>query len=148
RVAATNAAAALVMAAIPLLHRVGPLAALIGFTAVSYVNIFVVCSMVGTASGMQMYYLLVAPLGILYAGTDRILFASILGVIAALLIVALEVLVPRTTGLQPDSTMFANFIGTAIASCGILLTIVFYALREAARAEAVAQREHERSESL
>jgi len=32
--------------------------------------------------------------------------------------------------------------------CGILFMIIFYALREAARAEALAQREHERSESL
>jgi class 3 adenylate cyclase len=44
--------------------------------------------------------------------------------------------------------MFYNFVGTAIGCTGTLLAIVFYALREAARAEAVAQHEHARSESL
>jgi adenylate cyclase len=97
---------------------------------------------------MQMYYLVAASLGVLFVGTDRIFMASAIGVAAAALMIALEVMVPRSTGLQPDSTMFANFVGTAFASCGILLTIVFFALREAARAEAAAEREYERSESL
>jgi adenylate cyclase len=74
--------------------------------------------------------------------------ASIIGLVAALLIIALEILVPRSTGLQSDRTIFFSYIGTVFACTGVLLMIVFYALREAARAEATAQFEHERSESL
>jgi adenylate cyclase len=115
---------------------------------VVYAYLFVVCSMIGTASGMEMYYLVASALSILFLGTDRIVLVSLMGVVAALLIVALEVTVPRETGLQPSATMLGNFVGSAFANCGILLAIVFYALREAARAEAAAQREHQRSESL
>jgi adenylate cyclase len=148
KVATVNAVAALALAAIPLLNRFGSLTAPIGFAITAYVAIFAVCAMVGTASGMQLYYPVAAALGVLFVGTERIFLASALGVVAAVLIIALEAIVPRTTGLQPDMTMFGNFIGTAFASCGILLTIVFYALREAARAEAAAQHEHQRSEAL
>jgi adenylate cyclase len=148
KVAIANAASALVMSAVPLLHRFGPLAAPIGFTVVAYAAIFVICALIGTASGMQLYYLVAAALGLLFVGTDRILLASALGAAAAILMVALEAYVPRATGVQSAATMFGNFIGTAFASCGVLLMIVFYALREAARAEAAAEHEYERSESL
>jgi adenylate cyclase len=131
-----------------LLHRFGALAAPIGLIVTTYAYIFLVCSMIGTASGMEMYYPIAAAVGVLLLGIDRIVLASAIGVVAALLIITLEAVVPRTTGLQPASTMFGNFIGTAFASTGVLLAIVFYALREAARAESTAQREQERSDSL
>lgn len=86
--------------------------------------------MIGTASGMEMYYPIAAALGVLLLGIERIVLASAIGVVAALLIITLEAVVPRTTGLQPALTMFSNFIGTAFASSGVLLVIVFYALRE------------------
>jgi hypothetical protein len=106
------------------------------------------CSLTGIGNGMQMYYLGAAALGVLFVGTERIALASVMGLVAVLLIIALELFVPRSTGLQSDTAMFYNFVGTAIGCTGTLLAIVFYALREAARAEAVAQHEHERSESL
>jgi adenylate cyclase len=146
--ATTNAIAALALSLVPLLHRVGALAGPMGFTIIAYIVIFVDCVLFGIGNGMQMYYLVAASLGLLFVGTDRVFLASAIGAVAAALIIALEVFVPRTTGLLPDSTMFENFVGTAIASCVILLTIVFFALREAARSEAAAEREYERSESL
>ena len=45
RVAAINVLAALLLMAVPLLHRFGPLAAPIAFVVCSYLAIFVVCSM-------------------------------------------------------------------------------------------------------
>jgi adenylate cyclase len=148
KVAVVNAIGALILTAVPLLHRFGALAAPIGLIVTAYAYFFVVCSMIGTASGMEMYYPIAAALGVLLLGIERIVLASAIGVVAALLIITLEAVVPRTTGLQSASTMFGNFIGTAFASTGVLLAIVFYALREAARAEATAQRERERSDSL
>jgi adenylate cyclase len=148
KVAGVNAIGALILTALPLLHRFGALAAPIGLIVTTYAYFFLVCSMIGTASGMEMYYPIAAALGVLLLGIDRIVLAAAIGVVAALLIITLEAVVPRTTGLQPASTMFGNFIGTAFASTGVLLAIVFYALREAARAEATAQREQERSDSL
>jgi adenylate cyclase len=146
--ATANAITALLLTSVPLLHRFGPVAAPIGFTIIGYLAIFIDCALLGIGTGMQMYYLVAASLGVLFVGTDRLFLASVIGAVAATLIIALEVFVPRTTGLQSDTTMFVNFVGTAFASCGVLLTIVFYALREAARAEKAAEREYERSESL
>jgi adenylate cyclase len=146
--ATANAIAALALVMVPLLHRFGPLVGPIGFTIIAYTAIFVDCALFGIGNGMQMYYLVAASLGVLFLGTDRIFLASVIGFVAATLIIALEIFIPRTTGLEPEWRMFADFIGTAVSSCGILLTVVFFALREATRAEAAAEREHARSESL
>jgi adenylate cyclase len=143
-----NAVGGITMMAIPFLHRFGALVGPIVFNINSYMIIWADCSLTGIGNGMQMYYLGAAALGVLFVGTERIALASVMGLVAVLLTIAVEVLVPRSTGLQSDTAMFYNFIGTAIGCTGTLLAIVFYALREAARAEAVAQHEHERSESL
>jgi adenylate cyclase len=148
KVAAINAIAALVCAAIPLLHRFGQLAGAVGFIIIVYMYFFVVVFLLGTGTGMQLYYLVATALVVLFFGTERIFLASAFGAVAAALVIALEAFVPRDTGLQPATTQFGNFIATVVVSCAVLLTIVFYALREAARAEAAAEREYERSESL
>ena len=147
-VASANAVTSLVLAAIPLLHRFGPLAASIAFIVTVYVATFVICSLLGTGTGMQSYYFVAAALVVLYFGTERIVLASALIAVAIALTIALEVLVPNNAGLLSDAILFGNFIATAIASCGILFMIVFYALREAARAEAAAEHEYQRSETL
>jgi len=145
---AANVVGGLTLTAVPFLHRFGALVGPIVFTISSYMLIWVDCSLTGIGNGMQMYYLGAAALGVLFVGTERIALASVMGLVAVLLIIALELFVPRSTGLQSDTAMFYNFVGTAIGCTGTLLAIVFYALREAARAEAVAQHEHARSESL
>jgi adenylate cyclase len=97
---------------------------------------------------MQLYYLVGTALCVLFFGTEHVVLASVFGAVAAALVVALQVLVPYSTGLQPATEQFGNFVTTVIVSCALLLTIVFYALREAVRAEEAAAREYERSESL
>jgi adenylate cyclase len=148
KVATINASSALIFAAMPLLHRFGPLVAPLTFIVSAYVVIFVIVFMLGTGTGMQLYYLTTMALVVLFFGTERILLASVFGVVAAALTITLQMLVPHNTGLQPPTTQFGNFITTVVASCVFLLTIVFYALSEAARAEAAAEREYERSETL
>lgn len=59
KVAAIHALAALVLTAVPLLHRIGPLAAPIAFVICAYAAIFVVCSLLGTGTGMQFIYLVI-----------------------------------------------------------------------------------------
>jgi adenylate cyclase len=114
----------------------------------AYATLFIVCALLGTATGMQMYFLVAASLFVLFVGPNQFPIVLVVGALASVLIIALEISVPRTTGLQSDSTMFANFVGTAFGTSGMLLLIVLYALRQAARAEAAAEREYERSESL
>jgi len=148
RVAAINALSALAFALVPLLHRFGQLAAPVALVISAYVSIFVVCALLGRDTGMQLYYLAGAGLTVLFFGTDRLVLVTALCALAAMFIVAVQVLVPASTGLQDESRMFGNFVVTVAASSAILFATVVYAIRAIARAEAAAEREYERSESL
>jgi adenylate cyclase len=136
-----NTLAAIILTAIPLLHRFGPLAAPLAFSITAYVVIFLDCFLLGIGNGMQFYYLVIAALVILFLGTEHIVLSALFGAVAAVPIIALETFVPRNTGLQAPPVMFASFIISTIASCVTLFTIVLYGVREA-------EREHARSESL
>ena len=140
-VAMVDATIAPMLAAIPLLHRFGSLAAPLAFTVCLLAGTFIVCAMIGTGTGMQFYYLAITALAVLFFGTEHISFVAVLSIVAAVLIVVLEIMVPRETGVQPSATTFASFIATTAVSCAILFTIVVYAVR-------AAEREHDRSESL
>jgi adenylate cyclase len=148
KVALTNVFGSLALAMIPMLHRIGPRAAPAGFAIIIYTYIFVVCWQIGVGTGMQIQYLAVAAVTILFLGTERIFLISAFAVSAVALIIILEILVPRNTGLLRATTVFYNFIFGVSATCAILFAVVFYAVREAARAEAVAEHEHARSEAL
>jgi adenylate cyclase len=143
-----NVLTALFLAAIPLWHRVGPLAGPLVYIVGSYTAIFVICSMLGTDSGMQVQYLAIAAGAVLVVGTERLTFLAIIGSVAVSLFIALEILVPDDTGLLTKRQMLENFIGCIIGTSLILFAIVFSAVRETARAEAVAEREYKRSEGL
>jgi adenylate cyclase len=148
KVALANGLTAVALAAVPLLHRVGPLAAPIAFITTVYAATFVICLLLGTSTGMQFSYMVATAFAVLFFGAQRIWLAVAFGILAAALAIGLEVFVPRDTGLQPAAAVFGSFIVVVFASCVLLLTILFYALYEADRAEAVAEREHVRSESL
>ena len=148
KVGVTNTLGSLALAMIPFLHRVGPRTAPVAFATIIYIYIFVVCWQVGTGTGMQMQYLAVAAATILFLGTESVGLIAVFAVAAVVLIIALEILVPRETGLVPATTMFGNFLLGVPATCAILFTVVYYAVREAARAEASAEHEFARSEAL
>jgi adenylate cyclase len=148
KVGVVNALTALITAVVPLLHRFGQLAASLIFLSVVYVTIFVIVVLLGTGTGMRLYYLVATALAVLFFGTERIVLAAVFGVLAAALTIVLQLLVPYNTGTQSSAVQFGNFVATVVACCVFLLTIVFYALCEAARAEAAAEREHARSEAL
>jgi adenylate cyclase len=148
KVAVINAAAVPLCAAVPLLHRFGVLAAPIALFVILYVGFFLVISLLGTSAGMQLYYLVGAAFAVPFFGTERVVLAVVFALISAAFVVALQILVPSDTGLQSATTLLGNYIVTAVVSCVTLFMIVYYAFREAMRAEATAQREFERSESL
>ena len=146
--AAFNVLAACFLASIPLWHRAGPLVAPLVYVAGSYTAIFVICSMLGTNSGMQIQYLAIAAGTVLVVGAERLFLLTGTSIVAVSLVIALEILVPADTGLLTQRQMLENFIGCTVGTFLILFAIVFYAVREAARAEEVAEREYQRSESL
>src|SRR5215213_3506630 len=146
--AAVSGRIAIIFASLPLLHRFGSLAAPLTFAITSFATFFSICSILGTDSGIQMNYLSAAGFAILYVGTERLLLASALTIAAVLLIIALQVVAPDNTGLLSEGAMLGNFIASAVGTATILFATVFYAMREADRAQAVAEREYQRSEAL
>jgi adenylate cyclase len=143
-----NIAAAAIYATIPLLHRFGELVPPLTFIGTAYVSIFTICWFVGTGSGLQFYFLVAACLVVLQLGVDRIFLAASLAAIAAGLVIALQFLVPRDTGAQPTWSLSLSFVITTISACVMVVTTVWYAVREIVRAEAAMEVEYERSEAL
>jgi adenylate cyclase len=143
-----NVVAAAIYAVIPLLHRFGELLPPLTFIGTAYVSIFTICWFVGTGSGLQFYFLVAACLIVLQLGVDRIFLASILAAIAAGMVITLQFLVPRDTGAQPVWALSLSFVVTTISACVMVVTTVWYSVREIVRAEAAMELEYERSEAL
>jgi adenylate cyclase len=143
-----NIAGAAIYASVPLLHRFGELLPPMTFILTAYLSIFAICWFVGTGSGLQFYFLVAACLVVLQLGVDRIFLASILAAIAAGMVITLQFLVPRNTGAQPVWALSLSFVVTTISACIMVVTTVWYAVREIVRAEAAMELEYERSEAL
>lgn len=144
-----NAFFAVGTASVPLLHRFSPLAAPLALAAIAYALLFRTVYQVGTGGGAYLHYLTATALVVLLIGTEHAFLTVALAAVAAGLIILLHVIVPYNTGLLPPSSLFyGNLVTNIISSTAILFSIIFYAVRQLARAEAVAEREYERSESL
>lgn len=148
-IAASTAATAVAFAFVPLLHRFSPLAAPLAFIAIGFAALFRANTLVGTAGGSYFFYLTAAPLAILFLGTERTALAAAVSVLAAGLIIGQQIVVPADTGFLPPTVLFfVNFVTNVVASTAILFAIVHYAVRQITLAEAEAEREYTRSESL
>jgi len=133
---------------IPLLYRFGELVPALVFFTVAYTSITVVCWHLGTGSGLPFYYLVAATLMVLILGVDHIVLASALAAVLAATVIALEVVVPYNTGVQPDWAYRSGFLLTVISAWVMVVAVVWYALREIRRARQAMEAEYERSETL
>jgi adenylate cyclase len=143
-----NIVGAAIYATVPWLHRFGELVPPLTFIGTAYVSIFIICWIVGTGSGLQFYFLVASCLVVLQLGVDRIVLAAGLAAIAAALVITLQFLVPRDTGAQPAWALSLGFVVTTISGCVMVVTTVWYAVREIVRAETAMEMEYERSEAL
>ena len=143
-----NIVGAAIYATVPVLHRFGELLPPLTFIGTAYLSIFTICWFVGTGSGLQFYFLVAACLIVLQLGVDRIFLASILAAIAAGMVITLQFLVPRDTGAQPGWALSLSFVVTTVSACVMVVTTVWYSVREIVRAEAAMELEYERSEAL
>ena len=149
KVAAADVLIALTYASMPLLHRFGPLTAPLVFVAVSYAVVFWVSSLVGTNGGERLGYFTATALSILIIGTEHHFITITLGIVSVGLIIMTEMVLPRDTGfVSPTFLFFTNFTATTVFTAAVLYGIIFYAVRQMERAEAAAEREHQRSEGL
>ncbi|WP_377194276.1 adenylate/guanylate cyclase domain-containing protein [Ruegeria meonggei] len=141
--------AALGFSAVPLMHRWGPSLGASLLIAVGLADISGLCLIFGTGSGLHFWALLVPALLIPFYGKIRLPVAVALVVLAATVTIVLEAVTPVNTGLRPPHQVFiANFIPSVVLSFAILFSIVLYAIRQIAHAEAAAEHEFERSEAL
>ncbi len=143
-----NIVVAAIFAIIPYLHRFGELVAPLTFIGTAYASIFVICWMIGTGSGLQLYFLVAACLAVLQLGSERIFLAASLAAVAAVLVITLQFLVPRDTGVQPQWFLSLGFVVTTVSACVMAVATVWYALRELRRAQEALEVEYERSEAL
>jgi adenylate cyclase len=143
-----NLVGAAIYAIIPWLYRFGELVAPLTLIGTAYASIFVICSILGTGSGVQLYFLVAACLVVFQLGVDRIVLAAILAAIAAGLVITLQFLVPFDTGVQPAWSLKLGFVVTTASACVMAVATVWYALREIRRAETAMEVEYERSEAL
>jgi adenylate cyclase len=149
QLAVVNLSTAPILASIPLLHRFSSAAAPFVFALVGDTFIFFVSARLGTGTGAFFYYSSFTALGILFLGTERVLLTVALGTVAAASIIALHMLVPPNTGIaSPERLFYGNFVVNVLASSAVLYGIIFYAVKQFVHAEALLEREHERSESL
>nr|WP_232022105.1 adenylate/guanylate cyclase domain-containing protein [Mycobacterium basiliense] len=143
-----NIAAAAVFAIVPMLHRFGELVAPLTFVAAAYISVFASCWGIGTGSGAQLFFLVGACLVVLVLGIEHIVLASGLAALAAGLIITVEFVVPRNTGLEPAWVQSVGFVITTISACVVVVVTVWFALRDTALAEAIMEGQYDRSEAL
>jgi adenylate cyclase len=145
---AINGTDALVWAAVPFLHRFGPLAGPLALAGSVYASNFALAAALGTGSGIHLYYIAAAALSVLFLGVERVKLSAAVVVLGAILFIAAQLLLTFNTTLVPPATLIANFVVSAAVTIAILFAVVFYAVRAIARAEAAAEREFARSEAL
>jgi adenylate cyclase len=134
--------------AIPLLCRFGELIAPVTFIVVAYVLVTVLTLRVGTGSGLPLYYLVGAAIMVLVLGIEHIVLASTMAALGAGLTIALKLLVPEHTGVDPPWASTLGFVVSVISAWVLVVATIWYALREIARAEGALEAEYERSEAL
>jgi adenylate cyclase len=111
--------------------------------------VFWVSSLVGTNGGERLGYFTATALSILIIGTEHYFITIALGIVSVGLIIMTEMVLPRDTGfVSPTFLFFTNFAATTVFTAAVLYGIIFYAVRQMERAEAAAEREHQRSEGL
>jgi adenylate cyclase len=143
-----NLASAVVFLLIPQLYRYGDLLPPVVFILVAYTGMTVSSTYVGSGIGLHFYFAVAAAIVVLVLDIEHIVLASCLAVLGAVTVIALELWVPHNTGTQPDWAFRMGFIVNTIAAWALVVTTVWYALREIARAERAMETEYQRSESL
>jgi adenylate cyclase len=146
---AVNAADALVWAAIPLLHRFGSAVAPVTFGFSVSASNLALASLLGTGSGVLLYFLPASAFAALFLGLERRWLVALFVVTAAGLHVAGQFLLPAGPTIPVDEAQLrTTLVGSIVVSHALLFAIVVYAVRAMVRAEDRAEREFERSETL
>lgn len=143
-----NVASAVIFLSIPKLYRFGDVVAPVVFIVVAYTVITIVSTYIGSGIGLQFYYVVAAALVVLLLGIEHMVIASLLAVLGAVTVVAVELWVPHSTGVQPDWAFKLGFVINTVSVWVLIIATVWFAMRETARAERAMEAEYQRSETL
>ncbi len=143
-----NFASGIAFLLIPRLYRFGDLLAPNVFFVVAFGSITVSSIYVGSGIGLHFYFVVAAAIAMLVFGIDHLVLASAWAVLGAGTVIALELLVPHDTGVQPHWAFTVGFIANTIAVVVLVSATVWSALREVARAQRAMESEYQRSEAL
>jgi signal transduction histidine kinase/CheY-like chemotaxis protein len=143
KLATLNAIAVPLLAAIPLLHRFGKLAAPVGAIILAFVYFSSGVWLLGTGTGMLLHFPVLAALALLIFGLEHLRLAAGVAVAACITVITLQVLVPDDTGIQSAATRLVSFAVAMVLACSVLPLAISYVLSATARAEAELAREHE-----
>ena len=143
-----NLGTAALFAIIPLLYRFGELIAPLAFITVAYLSMTFLCWHLGTAIGVQFYFLVAGATAVMIVGIERIGIAIAAAAVGVSLIVALQFTVPRDTGAEPAWFITVGFIVNTVAAGVLAIAVIWYGLRQIASAEAALEQEYQRSEAL
>lgn len=133
---------------IPRLYRYGDLIPPVMFYVVAYAVITASTIVVGSGVGLHFYFVVAAAIALLVLGIEHVALSSVMAVLGAGAVIALELLVPHDTGAQPEWAFRMGFVVNTIAAWVLVVATVWFALRETARAEAAMESEYRRSELL
>jgi signal transduction histidine kinase len=135
------ALAASIWASVPLLHRFGALCGALTAILTLQAYLFSLTWLFGTGIGLQMLYLVAAAL-IFVFGRERFFLFVVLGILAVLQVVVLQIMVPHDTGLLDSAALLTTFVFTVTVTLAILIAIVTFVVNEAEQAEANLARQH------
>jgi signal transduction histidine kinase len=130
-----------IWASVPLLHRFGALCGVLTAILTMQAYLFGLTWLIGTSSGLQMLYLVAAAL-IFVFGRERFFLLVVLGILAVLQVVVLQIMVPHDTGLLDSAALLTTFVFTVTVTLAILIAIVTFVVNEAEQAEANLARQH------
>jgi adenylate cyclase len=137
----------LALALSPFLHRLGSVAAPLAVTGILYSWVFWLGINGGIANGATFIYFTAGAFGILMVGAERVFLSVLIGGVSVGLLIGLHLGVsPRDPVEYPTARW--TFVINVLAYSTALFAIVFYAVRQFARAEERAEHEHKRSEAL
>ncbi|WP_413467639.1 adenylate/guanylate cyclase domain-containing protein [Mycobacterium sp. RTGN3] len=143
-----NLASGLIFLSIPKLYRFGDVVAPVVFLLIAYSVITIVSIYTGSGIGLHFYFVVAAALVVLLLGIEHMVIASAIAVLGAVTVVALELFVPHSTGVQPEWANKLGFVINTVSAWVLIIATVWFTLRETARAERAMEAEYQRSESL
>jgi adenylate cyclase len=143
-----NAAAALIFAMIPLLHRFGELVAPLALVCTANVLMILVTWRLGTHAVIAYFAMMSALVAALVLGIERIVLACLVVAVTAGITITMIVVFPAHPGTEPDWALDLGMTISTTASCVMIMVTVWYALGEIERAKDALEQEYERSESL